>query len=160
MNEETAVQLVAHLSDPNGWWRDTAQRLLVLRQDKSVGPTLQRMARTSKDPLARMHALWTLEGLGSLDAALVREIMKDANPHLRVQGIRLSESLLKVGDKSLAGDIQALAKDADPNVVIQALMTAHLLKLPDATSAIQATIKASRSRGVRERKSAMAGGTL
>ena len=47
MFDETPAQLVAHLSHPNGWWRDTAQRLLVLRQDKSVVPALQTLARTS-----------------------------------------------------------------------------------------------------------------
>ena len=47
---------------PNGWWRDTAQQLLVLEQDKSVVPALQLMARSSKNLLARFHAMWTLEG--------------------------------------------------------------------------------------------------
>ena len=51
----------------------TAQRLLVLKQDKSVVPALQTLARTSSNLLARFHAMWTLEGLGALDAALVRE---------------------------------------------------------------------------------------
>ena len=69
MLEETPAQLVAHLSHPNGWWRDTAQQLLVLKQDKSVVPALQTLVRTSKNLLARFHALWTLEGLGALDAA-------------------------------------------------------------------------------------------
>ena len=36
MLDETPAQLVAHLSHPNGWWRDTAQQLLVLKQDRSV----------------------------------------------------------------------------------------------------------------------------
>ena len=45
MNDETPAQLVTHLTDPNGWWRDTAQRLLVLKQDKSVVPALQQMVR-------------------------------------------------------------------------------------------------------------------
>ena len=43
MLNETPAQLVAHLSHPNGWWRDTAQQLLVLKQDKSVVPALQQM---------------------------------------------------------------------------------------------------------------------
>ena len=47
MLNETPAQLVAHLTHPNGWWRDTAQRLLVLKQDKSVVPALQTMARSS-----------------------------------------------------------------------------------------------------------------
>ena len=44
MIEETPTQLVAHLSDVNGWWRDTAQQLLVQRNDKSVVPALQQLA--------------------------------------------------------------------------------------------------------------------
>src|SRR3954470_9415606 len=36
MYAETPAQLVAHLDHASGWWRDTAQKLLVLRQDKSV----------------------------------------------------------------------------------------------------------------------------
>jgi putative heme-binding domain-containing protein len=150
MLDETPEQLVHHLEHPNGWWRDTAQRLLVLRQDKSVTPALQEMARRSKNPLARVHALWTLEGLGTLDAGLVRETMKDANPRLRVQALRLSEAFIKAGDKSLESAIPELAKDANPNVVIQALLTAHYLKLPSATALMRATMNANSSRGVRE----------
>ena len=80
MYGETPAQLVAHFTHPNGWWRDTAQRLLVLKQDKSVAPALQQMVRSSDNLLARFHALWTLEGLSALDAPLVREIMKDKEP--------------------------------------------------------------------------------
>ena len=63
MLNETPAQLVAHLSHQNGWWRDTAQQLLVQRQDKSVVPALQNLVRTSDNLVARFHALWTLEGL-------------------------------------------------------------------------------------------------
>ena len=132
MYSETPAQLVAHFTHPNGWWRDTAQRLLVLKQDKSVVPALQQMARSSDNLVARFHALWTLEGLGALDPALVRELMKDPNPRMRVQAIRASETLYKAGDKSFAADYRALTKDADPNVVIQAMLSASLFKLTDA----------------------------
>ena len=72
MNSETPAQLVTHLSHPNGWWRDTAQQLLVLKQDKSVVPALLPIAAKSPNLLARFHAMWTLEGLGALKPALVR----------------------------------------------------------------------------------------
>lgn len=150
MLDETPAELVRHLEHPNGWWRDTAQRLLILRQDRSVSAGLQAMARTAADPLARMHALWTLEGLGTLDAVLVREVMRDRNPRLRIQAIRLSESLVKAGDRSFFADIEALARDANPNVVIQALMTLQLLKAPEAANVIRTTVKETGSRGVRE----------
>ena len=97
MLNETPAQLVRHLSDPNGWWRDTAQQLFVLAQDKSVVPALKQLARTSPNQLARIHALWTLEGLASADAALVRELMKHGDPQIRIQSIRASETLYKAG---------------------------------------------------------------
>jgi putative heme-binding domain-containing protein len=150
MLDETPAQLVRHLEHPNGWWRDTAQKLLVLRQDKSVVPVLREMARTSSSPLGRIHALWTLEGLGGLDSALVREQLKSADPQMRVQAIRLSESLAKAGDTSFEADVRALAKDADPNVAIQSMLTLHLLKARDVSAFIRSTVDASRSRGVRE----------
>ena len=36
MLDETPAQLAAQLADPNGWWRDTAQMLIVSRGDKSA----------------------------------------------------------------------------------------------------------------------------
>ena len=68
MLSETPAQLVAHLGHPNGWWRDTAQQFLVLKQDRSVVPALERTTRRSDNLLARFHALWTLEGAGCADA--------------------------------------------------------------------------------------------
>ena len=56
------------------------------------------MARTSANPLARVHALWTLEGLDAVDPALMREKLKDPDPHVRVAAIRVSETLFKKGD--------------------------------------------------------------
>ena len=84
MYGETPAQLVAHLSHPNGWWRDMAQQTLVLRKDRSVVPALQRIARGDSVLVARFHALWTLEGLGALDATLIRAAMSDPSPRMRI----------------------------------------------------------------------------
>ena len=150
MLDEKSAQLVAHLEHPNGFWRDTAQKLLVVRQDQSVVPALQTMTRTSKNPLARMHAMWTLEGLGALDATLARARLKDENPRVRENAIRATESLIKTGDKSLAADISALANDSDPNVVIQVIATAKAMNFPEWEKLAQTTIAASKSAGVQE----------
>ena len=152
MYQETPAQLVAHLAHPNGWWRDTAQKLLVLKQDKSVVPALKQMARGSTSQLARIHALWTLEGLGALDAPLAREFIRSPDPQLRIQGIRASESLYKGsrGEKSFAADYRAMTKDPDPNVAIQAMLTLNLQKVPDAATLIRTTAEHSSARGVRE----------
>jgi mono/diheme cytochrome c family protein/glucose/arabinose dehydrogenase len=150
MLQETPAQLVGHLSHPNGWWRDTAQQLLVLRQDKSVVPALQRIVRSSGNQLARAHALWTMEGLGALDAALVRQVMEDADPQMRIHAIRASETLYKAGDRSLAEDCKAMTKDADADVVIQAMLTLSLYKPADLPTTIQAAEAANKTRGVQE----------
>jgi mono/diheme cytochrome c family protein len=150
MLNETPAQLVTHLSHPNGWWRDTAQRLLVLKQDRSVVPALQNITRTSKNLLERFHAMWTLEGLGALDAALVREQMEDANPRMRIQALRASETLYKAGEKSLADAFRAATKDTDPDVALQAMLTINVLKLADAPAVIKTMVDATQSRGIQE----------
>ena len=45
MLSETPAQLVEPLDHPNGWWRDTAQKLIVLMADKSVVPQLKCLGR-------------------------------------------------------------------------------------------------------------------
>jgi mono/diheme cytochrome c family protein len=148
MSSETAAELVTHLAHPNGWWRDTAQQWLVLRQDHSVVPALQAMASGSTNLLARFHAMWTLEGLGALDAALVRRLMDDPEPRMRVQAIRASETLYKAGDKSFAADYKRLSKDPSVDVVIQSMLTMNRWKVPDAAATIAATAASNPSRGV------------
>ena len=148
MHNETAAQLVRHLSHPNGWWRDTAQQLLVLKQDKSVVPALQAIARSSPNLLARFHALWTLEGLGALSATLARQQMEDPEPRMRIQAIRASETLYKAGERSLSNDYKALTKDPNVDVVIQAMLTLNRWKVPDAAATIKTTMESNQARGV------------
>jgi mono/diheme cytochrome c family protein len=148
MYGETPAQLVAHLSDPNGWWRDMAQRLIVLSQDKSVAPALVQLARTSDNPLARIHAMWTLEGLGTLDARLVRDAMEDKSPRIRIHALRTSETLYKNGDKTFADDYRRMSKDPDTGVAVQALLSASLFKLKDVPDLVKAAMAANKAKGM------------
>jgi mono/diheme cytochrome c family protein len=150
MLNETPAELVRHLSHPNGWWRHTAQRLLVLKQDKTVAPALRTIVRSSDNLLARFHALWTLEGLGELDATLVREQMEDPNPRMRVQAIRASETLYKAGDKSLETNYRTAMKDADVDVALQGILTLNVLKVPGAMAAIRPVVESAKARGIKE----------
>ena len=150
MYSETSAQLVAHLSHANGWWRDSAQRLLVLKQDKSVVPALETVVRSSTNLLGRFHALWTLEGLSALSPALVREALKDPNPRMRIQAIRASETLYKHGDRSFAEDYRTATKDADVDVALQGMLTLNVLKVTDAAAAIQQTMGTNKARGIQE----------
>jgi putative membrane-bound dehydrogenase-like protein len=73
----TTAELVAHLESPHSWWRETAQRLLVERQDKAAVPPLRALVHQRENPLARLHALCALAGLESLSADDLRWGMSD-----------------------------------------------------------------------------------
>ena len=148
MFEETPEQLVNHLLHPNGWWRDTAQQLLVLAQDKSVTPLLEAMVQHSDNLFGRFHALWTLEGLHALKPALVRDLFNDHDSKMRIQALRASESLYKTGETSLASDYARLAEYFDPDVAIQAMMTMDILGVPETRSVVQKAKASSESKGV------------
>jgi mono/diheme cytochrome c family protein len=63
LSDKDSSALVGYLSHPNGWVRDTAQRLLVERADVSIVPELIELVAKGADELGRIHGLWTLEGL-------------------------------------------------------------------------------------------------
>lgn len=146
---ETPAQLVAHLEHPNGWWRDTAQKLLVLAQDKSTVAPLTAMAKTNANPLARIHALWTLDGLGAAEPALIAEKLKDADPQVRVAAIRIGEKLVKNGDTTLQEPIEKLAADASADVALQSMLTARFLNWPSAKETVHKLATTSSAEGVR-----------
>jgi mono/diheme cytochrome c family protein/glucose/arabinose dehydrogenase len=147
MYEETPAEWVKHLEHPNGWWRDMAQQLLVLKQDKSVVKDLVKMVNNSQNELARIHAIWTLEGLGALKLEMVRDLFLDASPAIRIQALRVSETLYKYGAKSLEEDYISLAKDKDPSVVIQALQSAYILKVGNVDKLLQSTLQSNKAKG-------------
>ncbi len=150
MYEDSSAQLVTHLAHPNGWWRDTAQKLLILRGDKSVVSSLEKMARDHANPLSRSHAIWTLEGLGTLKPELVRAKLADTNPQVRIAAIRAGETLFKSGDATLEADYRKMLSDKDPNVVIQAFLTGKLLKWKDSKELAVSLSRTHPSKGVRE----------
>ncbi len=150
MDNESPAALVAHLAHPNGWWRDTAQKLLILHGDKSVASALEKMARDHANPLSRSHAIWTLEGLGALSPELVRGKLADMNPQVRIAAIRAGETLIKAGDTTLESGYRTMLSDKDPNVVIQAYLTGKLLKWKDSKDLAVSLSKTHSSKGVRE----------
>jgi putative membrane-bound dehydrogenase-like protein len=112
---------VEQLGHPNGFWRDTAQRLIVESGDRRVVPALQRMATTHSSELARLHALWSLEGLRAIDAATLTTALADPSHEVRKAALRVSEPLL--GNAALAAKVLALAEDPRIEVRRQLLFT-------------------------------------
>jgi HEAT repeat protein len=121
LGKATPEELVAELEDTNGWRRMTAQRLLVERQDKVALPLLRDLARKSEFPLARVHALWTLEGLSGLDAQIVAVALKDTDPGVREHALRLAEEFL--GEPSVINAVLGLKNDPEPRILYQLAFT-------------------------------------
>ena len=76
-------ELLEYLRHPNGWYRRTAQRLLIDRQSKSVVGELTAMALSDSVAYGRLHAAWTLEGLNSLTSEVVIGLLRDSVAELR-----------------------------------------------------------------------------
>jgi glucose/arabinose dehydrogenase/mono/diheme cytochrome c family protein len=139
MLDETPAQLVAYLDHPNGWWRDNAQKELVLRGDKSVVEDLKKIAAGKKGPLAeepsavaRIHALWTLSGLDAIDKDVLSEALEDDDAQVRKTAVWVSEPFLKNGDEDVIEELEALKDDADYDVRVQLFLSLSRSKSPKA----------------------------
>jgi mono/diheme cytochrome c family protein len=124
----SSARLVALLSHPNGWWRDTSQRMLVERRDRSVVSALADLAGTAPDARARLHALWTLDGIDAVEPAIVTRALGDASEHVRAAGIRIAERALATGDASIRAAV--LARLDDPSWTVRRQLAASLGAMP------------------------------
>jgi glucose/arabinose dehydrogenase/mono/diheme cytochrome c family protein len=87
-------KLVSMLGHPNGWVRDKAQQLLVDKKSASVLPALRNLLKKTDNPLAVIHALWTIEGLHALSSADVLPLLKSVNWHIRTEALSTLPSVL------------------------------------------------------------------
>jgi mono/diheme cytochrome c family protein/glucose/arabinose dehydrogenase len=124
----TTGQLVDMLSHPNGWWRDTAQRLLVERGDRTAVAALTRLAGSAKEPRTRLHALWTLDGLDALQAADATKALDYPSRDVRMSAIRLSERWLAEANNPIHAAVLKRLDDTDWSVREQ--LAASLGALP------------------------------
>jgi mono/diheme cytochrome c family protein len=130
LSKATPAELVQALSHPNGWWRDTAQRLLVERHATTAVPLLAKLAGKTSDWRTKLHALWTLDGLDALDASLVRQSLTDRSPDVRAAAVRLSERSLREGDSATTTAVLKLADD--PSWTVRRQLGASLGEVPPA----------------------------
>jgi len=127
----SSSELVALLEHPNGWHRDTASRLLFQKQDKSITNLVRDLAKNSKSHLGKIHSLWVLQGLSSLENSDVFSALDDQHPRVREQALLLSEKLPPA--KDVRSRMITLLKDPDIKVRLQAIYS--LAGADDATSA-------------------------
>lgn len=137
LSHANAEQLLSYLSHPNGWWRDNAQKLLIVRNEQSVVPVLRDMLTSDKgfwawlhfwkekpSKIRRIHALWTLEGLGAMDQKFLKTVLKDDDPQIRKAAVRMSETYLKQQDNDMLDAVVFLKND--PSMEVRAQLAASL----------------------------------
>lgn len=127
---ESPAQLVRHLDHPNGWWRDNAQKQLIILGDKSVVPILKRIAlgeraSLSAKPshLAKIHALWTLEGLNAIDKEVLLAVLDDSDAQVRKTAVWISEPFIKADDQDVISKLETLNADPSYDVRSQLLLS-------------------------------------
>ena len=138
--------LVHALGHDNRWRRLTAQRLLV--EEHAGAPpaalieSLRSRVAEPDDPLGRLHAMWTLSGLGALDRESLSVLLRDPHPELRrnavlaleeTRGAPASSPAGVPGTTALEDALVDLIGDAEPAVRLQAILTAGYLLGSDAS---------------------------
>ncbi len=140
LGKASAAELVATLQNPNGWWRDTAQRLIYERQDKKAVKPLRQLARNCTLPQGRIQALYALQGLTSLDIATLVSALKDSDAHVREHAARLAEPYLGL-DKQIRRLLFRLADDPEIRVRFQTACTLGALSDREAVAVVARIIQ-------------------
>jgi putative membrane-bound dehydrogenase-like protein len=122
LSKAPTAELVPLLADPDGWWRETAQRLLIEREAVDAAPALEKLAQDRPTALGRMHALWTLDALGVLKTSYIGMALADPEPRVRERAAKLAERYVG-SDRKLVSNVVARADDADPMVRFQVALT-------------------------------------
>ncbi|MBI3852833.1 MAG: HEAT repeat domain-containing protein [Verrucomicrobia bacterium] len=147
LSRASSVELVKCLENQNGWWRDTAQRLLVERQDQKVIPALKKLARKGQLPESRLQALWTLDGIRSndhsaLDDDTLHPALEDKKEEVRVNALKLCESRLgtSLPSPKVSAAVERMVKDPSPKVRFQLALTLGELKAPERSDLLLAQL--------------------
>jgi putative membrane-bound dehydrogenase-like protein len=124
LSQAGPAALVGTLADPNAWRRMTAQRLLVERQEQNVVPRLVEAIKDRRNPVLRLHALWTLSGMDALDASMLAAVVLDSEPRLREQALKATAMVEPNGRGRLlfTSTVASLAEDPEIRVRLQAAL--------------------------------------
>jgi putative heme-binding domain-containing protein len=114
--------LVAALDSPSGWQRDLAQQMLLWRKDRKAIEPLEKLAASSPRPLARLHALCTLDGLNALTPAVLVKALADKHPGVRRQAVRLCEGRF-AASTDIGKALLVCVNDKDTGVRLQLAFT-------------------------------------
>jgi hypothetical protein len=91
---------------------------------------LKKIAASARDQRTRLHALWTLDGMGRLEEPDVSRALRDPSRDVRASAIRFSERWLREPDHPMHAAVLALTKD--PDWAVRQQLAASLGELPRA----------------------------
>lgn len=142
LSDASTDELVTELSNPDGWHRDMAQRLLIERHDKLAIPALMELAVEGTNESGRFHALWTLDGLHQNKPDVLFNLVTDSNALVATTALRLLEPFAKA-DKAVRaklGDVLLSRWEKAPiEQVLQMALAAGVLA-PSAAQPLLAGI--------------------
>jgi putative membrane-bound dehydrogenase-like protein len=129
------ADLVQTLASPTRWRRDMAHKILIWRHDTSAVAPLIQTVKNHDNPLARLHALSALEGLGRLTADLNAKALSDDDPGVRRLALRFAESRM-AETPALVPHVAKRLQDVAPLVRLQAAFTAGATDRSEAGHAL------------------------
>ena len=110
-------ELIATLSDENGWRRDTAQRLLLASEESDVNERLVKIVAEDTE-WGGLHALWTLEGRNALNVATIQTALMSDHSATRLAALRAGQSQLSTDQ------LLQLSRSENASIAHHALMYA------------------------------------
>ena len=117
---ENEADLSKHLASNNIWWRRNAQRLILSQKEKEI-PSLTKLMN-GDNPLGKLHSMWTLHSLGSLNIKDLSALLVDQHPGIRENAWKIADIYLSDSSK-LSNHLLQLEIDPHPRVRFQQLCT-------------------------------------
>lgn len=121
----SSSDLTQYLEHENGWWRDTAHKLIVCLNDKSALPNVRKLLK-SNNQFARLSALQILDYFSDLKKEELMSAFTDKNENVRVHAISLAEKRFDT-DSEYYTSVAKLASDPSPFVVSQVHLSTEKL---------------------------------
>ena len=118
------------LASPNGWTRDTAQRLLLERGAKWSSEILSGVLG------AQVQQLWTMHTLGTLPPSLLQNALRDNHAPVREHAVRLAENYVK--HDALLTSLLELVNDPAVRVRVQLAFSLGESESPRVAPALHA----------------------
>jgi mono/diheme cytochrome c family protein/glucose/arabinose dehydrogenase len=120
--------LVKALDNPNGWVRDTAQRVLAEKKDPAAPAALAATLK-SGSRIAKLHALWAIDGIGLPATETLTAALREADPKIRAAAVRIADRTMEPQLAQMIGD---------SNKEVQVALAFALGGLPEAQEPVVA----------------------